>query len=90
MARRRARRRGGARRAGAIDRSALRSETTLDGELGAQLATLRRLAARDDEAAGRCAAHVERWFARSEALRTTTARVRSYAPCSTKRRRRAR
>ncbi len=51
---------------------ALRGEVSLDGELGTRLATLRRLAAHDADAAHRCAAEVERFFARSETLRTTT------------------
>jgi len=49
---------------------ALRERATIDGELDAQLATLRRLTAHGERA--RVAACVERFFACSEILRTTT------------------
>ncbi|HEY2744384.1 MAG TPA: hypothetical protein VGL86_07170 [Polyangia bacterium] len=52
--------------------AALDGGAPLDGELGARVAVLRRLAARDAGAARRCGAEVERFFARSETLRTTT------------------
>ena len=44
----------------------------LDGELGAAIASLRRLTARDGAVDARIIAGVERFFARSETLRTTT------------------
>ena len=51
---------------------AIRDEAALDGELGASLAALRRLTARGGALPAGVVGSVERFFARSETLRTTT------------------